>query len=321
MAPSTTLGNADTAAPPAAPMELRVLSVTHDPLVDSRSGRRLSEVMGWHNARELEAQYARDVEAASHGLLRYRVVERREIDGFPAKVDGFQYAAAAYLRCWRAGGGFREPDSVDYHALLSQVKAAERVDAGEVDEVWLFGFPYCGYYESMMVGPGAFWCNAPPLPPQGRTITLPRCGRRFVVMGFNFERDVGCMLENLGHRAESIMAEVYAGRHGEHNLWHRFTRYEQTAPGQASAGNVHFAPNSRHDYDWGNSQAVWSDCDDWLRFPHLTGERKRVTCRDWGDGDMRQHHMWWFNRLPHVAGQTDGVLNNWWTYIGDPNNV
>jgi len=46
-----------------------------------------------------------------------------------------------------------------------------------------------------------------------------------------------------------------------------------------------------------------------------------VTCRDWGNGDMRQHHMWWFERLPHVAGQTDGVLNNWWTYIGDPNNV
>ena len=301
-------------------LRLRVLSVVHNPTVDTR-GTRLARAVGWHDPERLSQQYVRDVEAASHGLMRYEVVERHEIDGFPAKADGFSYTAETYLRCWQRGAGFHEPDAVDYHRLLADVRAVEKVNAGEIDEVWLFGFPYCGYYESIMAGPGAFWCNAPPLPARGPRLTLPACSRRFVVMGFNYERDVGCMLEDLGHRAESIMERVYAGRSGDANLWERFTRYEQTAPGRASVGNVHFAPNSTHDYDWGNPRPVLSDCDDWLRFPHLTGERKRVNCSNWGSGDMRRHHIWWMQRIPHVGGETDGVLNNWWAYIGDPNNV
>ena len=44
---------------------------------------------------------------------------------------------------------------------------------------------YGGYYESIMCGPNAFWCNAPPL--KGTE----HANRRFVIMGFNFERGVG----------------------------------------------------------------------------------------------------------------------------------
>jgi hypothetical protein len=316
-------GGVDAAASPAGPtpMVRRVLSVTHDPTVGTGSGQPLSRAMGWHDPAALEAQYIRDVAEASHGLLRYEVVERVMIDGFPTKADGFTYDAATYLACWRAGRGFHQPDNVDYHLLLSEVEAVEKVNAGTIDEVWLFGFPYCGYYESRMGGPGAFWCNAPALPDRGARLALPPTRRRYTIMGFNFEREVGCMLENLGHRAESIMAQVYAGRSGERNLWEWFTRHEQTHPGRASVGNVHFAPNSTHDYDWGNPRPVLSDCDDWLRFPHLTGERRLVTCRDWGNGDMRLHHLWWFQRLPHVVGESDGVRHNWWAYIADPDLV
>jgi hypothetical protein len=313
--------SADAAGPELRPLRRRVLSVVHDPTVERPSERRLSQVMGWHDPDDLAAQYVRDVAQASRGLVEYEVVERIGIGAFPAKVDGFSYDAGTYLRCWRAGRGFHEPDGVDYHAVLSEVEAAEKVDAGAIDEVWLFGFPYSGYYESMMAGPGAFWCNAPPLPPGNGRGALAACRRRFVVMGFNFERDVGCMLENLGHRAESIMAQVYAGTRGPANAWERFTRYDQIAPGRASAGNVHFAPNSAHDYDWGNPRPVPSDCDDWLEYPHLTGRRRLVDCRDWGGGDMRLHHLWWLERLPHAPGWTTGILNNWWAYIADPNLV
>jgi hypothetical protein len=271
--------------------------------------------MGWYDPDALARQFADDVLAASHGLVQYEVVRREVRDGFPAKVDGFRYDASTYLRCWQARRGFHEPDGVDYHALLREFEVVEQVNDGVIDEVWLFGFPYAGYYESHMVGPGAFWCNSPPLDPRQGD---PMCRRRFVVMGFNYEREVGCMLEDLGHRAESIMAQVYRHTRGEANLWERFSRYDQIAPGQASAGNMHFAPNSTHDYDWGNRHPVSSDCDDWLRFPNLSGERRLVDCRDWGHGDMRRHHLWWFERLPHAAGETDNIANNWWRYIADP---
>lgn len=318
-----------------------MLSVIHNPIVDRQRGLKLSQVMGWHDPDTLAAEYIRDVRAASYGLVDHQVVERVERDGFPVKADGFCYDVAAYLRCWQTRRGFHEPDAVDYHALLQECDVVQKVNAGHLDEVWLFGFPYAGYHESIMVGPGAFWCNSPPLALEpmnqfrGRFMrrVAPSCQRRFVIMGFNYEREVGCMLEDLGHRAESIMAQVYArspaestgqvsaGTIPEPTLWERFSRYDLIAPGHAAVGNMHFAPNSTHDYDWGNRRKVLSDCDDWLRYPDLRGSCRLVDCHDWGEGDMRLHHLWWFERLPHASGSSERVSHNWWSYIADPNNV
>jgi len=166
-----------------------------------------------------------------------------------------------------------------------------------------------------MVGRNAFWCNSPPVPETGH------CSGRFVIMAFNYERDVDCMLENFGHRVESVMSRVFASHPPEQNLWALFTRYDKTHPGQAHCGNVHFAPNSERDYDWGNPRPVISYCDDWLTFPELPGRARRVDCREWGGGDMRLHHLWWLSHLPHVSGETFGVSNNWWSYVIDPNLV
>ncbi len=292
-----------------------VLSIIHNPIVDRRQGAKLSQALGWNDPDALAGDYIRDVRDASHGVVNYRIVERIEVDGFPLKADGFRYDVDTYLRCWRSRRGFHQPDAVDYLALIREFDVIDKVESGRIDEVWLFGFPYAGYYESTMGGRGAFWCNSPPV------AGSEHCRRRFVIMGFNYERDVGCMLEDLGHRAESIMAQVYAGRRGDRNLWEHFSRYDRIAPGRASVGNMHFAPNGERDYDWGNPRSVISDCDDWLNFPDLRGIHRQVNCREWGNGDMRRHHLWWFERVPHVEGETDGVRNNWWTYIINPNTV
>ena len=140
-------------------------------------------------------------------------------------------------------------------------------------------------------------------------------------MGFNYERGVGEMLEDLGHRAESILSHVFRHTRGDANLWERFTRYDKTHPGRAECGNVHFAPNSVRDYDWGNRRPVSSRCDTWLNFPDLNGPARTVDCRDWGNGDIRRHHHWWFQRFPHVAGAANGLSHNWWEYVIDPNRV
>lgn len=301
-----------------APVEKRVLVVVHDPVADTRSRRTLVETIGWNDPDRLASEYIRDLLTGSHGLLRYRIVGRVLFDTWPVKQDGFRYDAATFLECWQARRGFHEPDAVDYHALLRECDAIGRVNADAIDEVWFFGPPYAGYYESRMIGPGSYWCNSEGL---AQVTGAPEAKRRFVVMGFNYERDVDCMLENLGHRTESMMMRRYDGRRDPSNLWDHFTRYDRIAPGQASVGNVHFAPNSDRDYDWGNYRPVSSDCDDWLRFPNLTGARRMVDCRDWGNGDMRRHHLWWFERLPHVAGESNGVSHNWWTFIADPNSV
>ena len=296
-------------------MHRRVLSIIHDPAIPFEGGRKLHQVLNWRDPDELAQKYIADVRECSYGLADFEIVERVEADGFPVKQDGFAYTPETYLACWRARSGFHQPDAVDYHRLLDEFDVIPKINSGAIDEVWLFGFPYAGYYESIMAGSGAFWCNAPPL--EHRAGTRPAPTRRFVIMGFNYERGVGEMLEDLGHRAESIIAKVFEGYYGETNLWERFTRYDKTHPGRAECGNVHFAPNSLSDYDWGSRRKVVSRCDDWLNFPNSLreGVERQVDCREWGDGDIRAHHLWWFRHFPHVAGETNGVLNNWWEYV------
>ena len=291
-------------------MAPRVIVLIHNPIIERQGNRKLHEVLGWNDPDGLTRQYVRDLADASGGLVQYQVIERHEVDGYPEKVDGFRYSDDTYLRSWQTRSGFHQPDGANYLRLLNSVSFLDKVATGLVDELWLFGFPYAGYYESAMGGRGAIWCNAPPIT---GTQHIPR---RFVVMGFNYERDIGCMLENFGHRAESIMEHVFRNVTSTNSLWRRFTLYDKIAPGNASCGNVHFAPNSERDYDWGNRRMVRSTCDDWLNYPALSNRVRMVNCSEWGNGDMRAHHMWWFKHFPHVDGNTiDGIANNWWQYI------
>ena len=290
----------------------KVLAVIHNPLMPD--GRKIQQVYGWQDPDKLAQGYISDITHASYGYAQYEIVERIEVDALPLKLDGFRYTPESFAQAWRARQ-FHQADAVDYLALVREFSLIERVSTGAIDEVWLLGFPYCGYYESIMAGPGAFWCNAPPL--QGTQ----HASRRFVIMGFNYERGIGEMLEDLGHRAESMLSKVFANTRGEANLWERFTRCDKTHPGRAECGNVHFAPNSERDYDWGNRRPVPSRCENWLRFPDLSGEPRPVTCAEWGNGDIRAHHIWWLRHFPHVARSTGGISWNWWEYVIDPNKV
>jgi hypothetical protein len=294
---------------------LQVLQIIYNPLIEDEGGRRLTDVLRWHEPDRLAAGYSTDLTDASHGIARFEIVDRVELDEWPAKQDGFRYDDRSYLRAWRERSGFHQPDGVNYHRIIERFAVLQRIAARAIDEVWLFGPPYSGFWESTMAGPGAFWCNSPPV------AATEESGRRFVIMGFNYERGVDCMLENFGHRTESIMSRVYQAHHGERNRWEHFCRHEQVAPGRSSCGNVHFAPNSAADYDWGNPRVVWSDCDDWYHYPDLQGARRRVHCQEWGGGDMRLHHLWWLGHLPRASGANDGVLNNWWRYLLDANLV
>jgi hypothetical protein len=294
----------------------RVLVIVYDPVAEPSSGKKLSQYLGWNRTDDLLSGFMSDIEQNSHGMARYQVVERIDVDEFPAKVDGFRYSPQAFLDVIRKAAPPRMPQEVDYHAIIDQFNLLNRVARNEVDEVWVFGFPHAGFYESIMAGPGAFWCNAPALK------NTEASGRRFIIMGFSYERGVGEMLESFGHRVESIMEKTFSRLSGEANLWRRFICYDKSAPGKAAVGNIHFAPNSERDYDWNNPSTVKSECYDWLlNFPDFQGDIRDVTARDWGGGDIRAHHTWWLKHIPHAAGRQNGVHNNWWQYMINPQNV
>jgi hypothetical protein len=297
------------------PVRPKASLIIIDPLMSSGNRERMSQTFGWNDPQRLAEAFIADMRAASYGLVDYQIAERILVDDFLPMADGFSYTPTEYLRRWRARGGFHQPDRVDYRRLLSAYRLVEKINRHEIDEVWTIGHPYAGFFESRMVGPGAFWCNAPPLEGVGNA------DRRFVIMAFNFERGVGEMLESYGHRAEAIMEHVYRDIPHDRNLWVRFTRYDKIAPGRAEVGNIHFAPNSTADYDWGNRRKIPCRSRAWYDFPDLSAPPRMENCSEWGDGDIRAHHLWWFRHLPHVQGRTDGISNNWWEYIADPNRA
>ena len=297
------------------PVKRRVSLIIHNPRVPSAGNERLDKVLRWNDAARLLESYINDLRECSGGYLNYEIVESITVDKFPRKADGFSYTADGFVKAWNERKGFHDPDLVDYDALLEEFEMVRKVDENLVDEFWLFAFPYAGYYESIMGGPGAFWCNAPPL-----TQTA-HASRRFVIMGFNYQRGGGEMLENFGHRAESIMKYTFRRERGDDNLWERFIRHEFKDPGQAEVGWMHYAPNSERDYDWGNKRKVLSRWRTWRNFPDLAGAAEMVDCHDWGDGDIRLHHKWWFELLPKIGGSANRIAYNWWQYIVDPNLV
>ncbi|GAB4573743.1 MAG: hypothetical protein Fur0017_28230 [Anaerolineales bacterium] len=306
----------DSATEPAQVIRSKVLVIVYDPVMDAASGVKLSKHMKWKDTSDLLTGFILDMLDVSEGMARYEIVERIDVNEFPAKVDGFRYTPQTYLDVWNRTSAPHMPQEVNYATILKQFNILNRVARNEIDEVWIFGFPHAGFYESTMGGPGAFWCNAPPL------ANTSASKRRFVVMGFSYERGIGEMFESYGHRAESIMEKTFSKLTGDANLWKRFIRYEKVAPGKSACGNIHFAPNSQVDYDWGNKTPVQSECYDWLlNFPNFKGDIRTVDSTEWGGGEIRAHHKWWFSHFPHVAGRKNGIHNNWWQYVVSPQNV
>ncbi len=304
-----------TAPEPVASLSPRVMVIIYDPVMDAESGKRLSQYMNWGRHEDYTNQFINDMLECSGGLIRYQIVRREMVEEFPLKADGFRYNTVSYVDVLRRASAPHEPDTLDYQEFLRRHKIVEKVAANEIDEVWVFGFPYAGFYESTMGGKGAFFCNSEPL------ANTAHCPRRFVVMGFSLERGIGEMLEAMGHRAEFTMEKVYARTSTQNNLWRKFIRYDKSHAGQAECGNIHFAPNSDKDYDWGNTRLVNSYCNSWYNYPSAARTPRQVNCTEWGNGDIREHHKWWFKHLPKAGGRTNGIANNWWQYIADPNRV
>ena len=307
---------ADDPEEPAQVTVSKVLVIVYDPVMDQATGQKLSEHQGWGRAEDLATGFMADILQTSHGLARYQVVERIDVNEFPAKVDGFRYTPQTYMDVLRNVSKPYMPQEADYYAIIQQFDLLTRVAQNEIDEVWIFGFPHAGFYESVMAGPQAFWCNSPAL--KNTDVS----GRRFVIMGFSYERGAGEILESFGHRVESILDRTFARLDRDDNLWKRFIRYEKAAPGKAAVGNIHFAPNSERDYDWNNPSTIRSECYDWLlNFPNFKGDVRDITASEWGNGDIRLHHQWWLQHIPHTQGRQNGIHNNWWQYIINPQNV
>ena len=298
----------------------KVLVINYDPILTNHGGVRLHQYMNWGDPRELNATYLADLTEVSSNYVRW-VPTFVDVNAWPVKADGFVYDETSYLNAG-INGTFHSPDNANYQRIIQDFDLDNRVKAGEVDEVVLWGGPYFGFYESQMVGATAYWCNSPAIIHAGVPL--------YVIMGLSYERGVDCALESFGHRSESILSHVYGSWNGGTtilHLWDRFTKLNRDAPGSAACGNVHFPPNGTADYDYGNSTSVKSYADDWLlNYPKFKSANRMLNAAEW-NYDHRLYLKWWFAHMPHKpdryldTGNTinNGKLNNWWGYLVDFN--
>ena len=166
-----------------------------NPTINQSENLRVVDVFKWNDPEQLVESFIADLHYASYGWVNYEVVEKIIVSNFPKFIDGYVYTPEEFLNCWTSQKGFHDPDRIDYYDLLTSHDIIEKIKNHLVDEAWVVGYPYAGLAESIMLGPNAFWCNSNPL------LNTSTTGRRAVVMGFNFERGVGEMLESYGHRA------------------------------------------------------------------------------------------------------------------------
>jgi hypothetical protein len=295
--------------------EVKVLVLNYDPLVSHAGGgkERLHQALKWDDPRKLAEQYVADLDKATAGSVRLTITEWRDLDEIPAKKDGFQYSVETYLKNHHEGKGWHERDAVDYARIVVENKVDELIGNGTVDEVWLFGGPYFGYWESAMAGPRSFYINGGPIPEV-------ECKRPFVIMGFNYERGEAEMLHSLCHRIESTMGRFSGGWEVDKltTPWAMFAANLKQSNGQAGCGSCHYPPNAESDYDYANKRIVKSSADDWLNYPNLRGTRSDVNCETWGGPDyQRNYFVWWYTRFPKADGANpeSGLENNWWKYV------
>ncbi len=296
----------------------------HSPDDPDAEPKGIRELGGWNDPVPLAAGYMQDFCDISQGLIQYDIVAWLTVRRFQKKADGYTYTPEAYMRGLRAGTGkadaWHRPDGVDYPNVAKEFNLIPLVEDGVIDEVWMMGAPYFGYWESCMLGRDAYYINGgvygyDQVPSE----------RRFVIMGFNYERGVAEMLHDVTHRMEATMSRIYGGwKSDELNTnWARFAA-NQKQSGTAAVGTCHYPPNAEHDYDYANERFVDSTAPDWLHYPDLAGRSERINREAWagphkhrGNPDYhRNFQRWWYEHLPIAPGwNEDGRLNNWWEYL------
>ena len=299
---------------------VNVLVINFDPTLKTRHHLKLHEYMKWSDPWRLTDQMVEDARICSGGWVNYRVEQKIEFDGFPTFRDGFTYTEEAFLNMWEKNRDKANKGMTSFKWLFEKFDLAEKIRAYDLREIWLWGAPYMQWDELHWKTPGDKVPYQTDNPWFYRPYDIPDIGRTIWIMGWNYERGEGEMLESYCHRIESVLSLTvgrgfWDPRRGGTNVWNLFTRIDKDFPGESEVGSVHCAPNSTGDYDWSNTNKVWTYADDWLTYPRLPRQKKLANSQSGGWEGIVGHHRWWMQHLARNPGVTDGFYNNWWEYI------
>jgi hypothetical protein len=297
----------------------QVYVIVYDPLLSD--GQKLSQRLNWNDHAVITQQTIDFFKQSTNNKMNYVIADTTVVtSGWPELVDGFSYTEEEYLAVLAGQQPHHEPTGVNYNKIVNtpEFDICGKLNRGEIDEVWIYNGPWFGFYESTLVGPGAFWLNSPPV---GGTHN---CNKLLPIMGPSPERTTHEAVHNFTHRAESTMTKVYGSwqqNNTSHN-WNKFALVKAQSPSYSysGCGSSHYPPNALSDYDYGNLSNVLSNCDDFANYPNLGDPlqvSQPVNCTAWGCDDLA-YYGYWFGHFPSYLGcGPDNVANGWWKYLTD----
>lgn len=302
--------------------QAKVLVVVYDPVLPQHGGKRLREHTGGVDPLHGSRVLVDVIRQASWGYVNYELVDVVTVDGFPKKVDGFQYSPATFLAAREKQEWQAAPSS--YAAILRDNQLLERCRREAITEVWLWGASgmhfdeFAGFVKDRYVRFGPTeneWLYRP------YDIPGDELGRTFWVMGFNYEVGFDNMIHSYSHRVESMCALAFGDGTWDpktrRDPWNVFSFLEVDHAGQPSmVGNCHVPANGKEGYDYGNARVVPSWVDGWANYPDLRTTLRPVSKEDWG-GTHFGYQKWFLERLPKGPGHTRYGYDNWWVYIAN----
>ena len=299
----------------------KVIVLIYNPVLEKHGGKTLIEHAKAVDPREYSHILTGVIREASWGYINYEIVDTIEIDGYPAKTDGFQYDDDSFLEARRTQKWQPAPSS--YRKMFEDNKLLDRCRREQITELWVWGASgmhideFAGYIPNRYARFGPTdnpWLYRPyDIPPE--------LGRTTWVMGFNYEVGADNMVHSYTHRVESMAALALADgiwdTHSRRDPWNVFSFIEHDHKGQPSqVGNCHVPPNGTDGYDYNNSRRVLAWSDAWARYPDLRGKPRLVSSAEWGNNQFG-FQKWILEHVPKFPGHTDFGYNNWWVYIAN----
>ncbi|MHC1741290.1 MAG: DUF1349 domain-containing protein [Anaerolineaceae bacterium] len=210
----------------------------------------------------------------------------------------------------------------DYAAVYERFDLCSKIQAGLVDEVWVWESGSGNAWEWVTNGPTWNWVN---------DSNVPNCGRTITSMNFNFQREIDVAYESYSHRIEgAIMTNLPCNFYTETWPWTGWPyqcsgvvsdRYGYVARPFAGndfvavCGDAHHPPNilDSREYVYDDPTFVNSTCEDWQM--DGSGQIKNFNCEEWGCTHWG-YHIWWMQNLPGIKNddhdQEGNLMPNWW---------
>ena len=358
----TTLKEDGVAQPVTEPIKVKVAVVYEDPVFndpsnpsDVRNGKRIHEIEHWNDPKAQMREYAAAFEEVSHGAVDIEIVEEHDSEQLFCYTASTADTQREYMTPQLLYQRYFDPDpetgkahididgrtlEYDYVAMMDAFGLSAKVDAGTINEVWVYNHPACKMNESLFMGQGGFWCNSMPID-YGIGKNYAHNKKLVCVMFCNYERTVDLALHSFAHRTESIMSQLYYNNYDtQSKTWRNYGKYgvftyvydcdwfkgsaqelnkfdmffshghayeKVGESGYAHIGTCHSPCNTDVDYGYEEKTSILSFADEWDNYPYVHGIQdgaRKITCAEWQDPQGYQYgYMKWFYRhIPHFKG-------------------